>query len=222
MPIPTPQHVLQKLSTQGVGSALRYAVHRAHAEYWERKLGISTFGGHALASEGIVSSDDLDYSPESYLDFHRAMKWLTPGDFGGLFIDCGSGKGRLVLCAACYPFRRAMGVELSPILTGIAKRNLESARPRLHCDQVEFVTQDAATFRFPPDTSCVFLYNPFGGTVLEAMLGNLRRSLEETPRRLALIVSTPDRAERALAGAAWIRKAAEFNGLRRHALFRTP
>lgn len=30
------------------------------------------------------------------------------------------------------------------------------------------------------------------------------------------------RAERALAGARWIAKAAEFHGLRRHVLFRTP
>lgn len=222
MPVPSPVRIIAKLRHDGLGASCRYAVHRAHAEYWERRLGVHTLGGHALASEGIVNADDLDYSPESYLDFQRSMKWLGPRDFQGRFIDCGSGKGRLVLRAACYPFLKAMGVELSPVLTRIAQRNLEAARPRLRCREVEFVTQDAAAFRFPADTSCVFLYNPFGGAVLDAMLANLHKSLEESPRPLVLIVSTPDRAERALAGAAWIRRTDEFHGLRRHVLWRTP
>lgn len=220
MPIPSPARVFAKLRGQGIRASLLYAVHRAHTEYVERSLGIHTQGGHSLASEGIVNADDLDYSPESYLDFERAMKWLQPGDFEGLFIDVGAGKGRLVLRAACYPFRRALGVELSPTLTDIDRRNLEAARRRLRCPDVSFVTQDATTFEFPADTRCVFLYNPFGGAVLDAMLANLRRSVEASPRPLALIVSTPDRAERALAGASWVRKAGEFQGLRRHVLWR--
>lgn len=220
MPVPSLTNILVKLRHDGLGASCRYAVHRAHAEYWERRLGIHTAGGHSLAAEGIVCADGLDYSPESYLDFQRAMKWLTAADFAGRFVDCGSGKGRLVLRAARYPFRCATGVELSPILTRIARENLAAARPRLRCPDVEFVTQDAATFAFPADTSCVFLYNPFGGAVLAAMLTNLRHRVERAGRPLALVVSTPDRAERALAGADWIRKAGEFHGLRRHVLWR--
>ncbi len=222
MPVPSLERILTKVREQGIGSACRYAVHRAHAEYWERRLGIHTTGGHALASEGIASADTHDYSPESYLDFQRAMKWLAPAERHGAFVDCGSGKGRLVLLAARYAFRRAIGVEVSPILSRLAARNLEAARSRLRCRDVEFVTMDASRFEFPSDASCVYLYNPFVGAVLAALLEHLRESLERAPRPLALIVSTPDRAERALAGAGWIAKAAEFHGLRRHVLFRTP
>lgn len=220
MPIASFSNIIRKLRHQGVLDTCRYALHRAHTEYWERRLGIHTRGGHSLASEGFQDADVLDYSSESYLDFERAMKWLEPGDFDGLFLDCGSGKGRLVLRAACYPFRRAMGVELSPALTDVARRNLERARPRLRCKDVGFVNQDASTFEFPPDTRCVFLYNPFGGAVLDTVLANLRRSVERFPRPLALVVSNPDRVIRALEAANWVRKAGEFHGLRRHVLWR--
>jgi SAM-dependent methyltransferase len=221
MPIPSPSNVLDRLRQRGVAYSLRCAVHRLHEEYWDRKLRIHSFGGYQLESEGIVNQDDHDYSPETYLDFQRAMRWLSPEERRGVFLDCGSGKGRVVLAAACYPFRRAIGVEISPVLNRIAERNLESARPRLRCRDVEFVTVDATAYEFPDDLTCLFVYNPFGGAVLAAMLENLRRSLVRAPRALSLIASNPDRCEAALAGAGWITKRDAFRGLRPHTLFRT-
>jgi SAM-dependent methyltransferase len=221
MPFPSPARILEKLRHQGFAYSLLYAVHRLHAEYYERKLRIHSFGGYQLESEGIVNRDDHGYSPESYLDFHRAMRWLSLDERRGVFLDCGSGKGRIVLAAACHPFRRAIGVEISPVLNRIAQQNLESSRPRLRCREVEFVTVDAAAYEFPDDVTCVFIYNPFRGAVLTAVIENLRRSLVRAPRALSLIASTPDRFEEALAGASWIAKTDEFRGLRRHVIFRT-
>jgi SAM-dependent methyltransferase len=221
MPFPSSTRILHKLRHQGLAFTLRYAVHRAHAEYWDRKLGIHSFCGHRLEAEGFSDRDDHDYSPESYLDFDRAMRWLSAEERGGVFLDCGSGKGRVVLAAARSAFRRVIGVEISPALNRIAERNLESARARLRCRDVRFVTADAAAYEFPDDVTCVFTYNPFRGAVLASVVENLRRSLVRAPRALTLIASTPDRIEEALAGARWIAKTDEFRGLRRHALFRS-
>jgi SAM-dependent methyltransferase len=221
MPFPSPIQVLHKLRQQGFAFSLRYAVHRLHEEYWERKLRIHSAGGYQLETEGIVNQDDHDYSPESYLDFHRALRWLSPEERRGVFIDCGSGKGRIVLAAACSTFRRVIGVEISPVLNRIAERNLESARPRLRCRDVKFVTVDATAYEFPDDVTCVFIYNPFRGAVLAAVIENLRRSLVRAPRALSLIASNPDRFEEALAGVNWIAKTDEFHGLRPHTLFRS-
>ena len=220
MPFPSPARVLEKLRRRGLAFSLSYAVHRLHEEYWDRKLRIRSLGGYLLESEGVGGQDAHDYSPESYLDFHRCLKWLSPEERRGVFLDCGSGKGRIVLAAARSPFRRVIGVEISPVLNRIAERNLESARPLLRCRDVEFVTVDASAYEFPDDVTCVFVYNPFRGAVLAAVLENLRRSLVRAPRALALIASNPDRCEEALAGAAWIAKMDEFHGLRPHTLFR--
>ena len=40
------------------------------------------------------------------------------------FIDIGSGKGRTLLMASDYPFRRIIGVELLPELHRIAQENV--------------------------------------------------------------------------------------------------
>lgn len=44
-----------------------------------------------------------------------------------MFLDLGSGKGRMVLSAARFPFRRIIGVELSNDLTAIARRNVATS-----------------------------------------------------------------------------------------------
>ena len=188
-------------------------------EYWDWRLGIRASGGHRLASEGIEDEDFHDYSASSYLDLRRALDRLggiAPDD---VFLDLGSGKGGVALMAATHPFRRVVGVEISPRLHSIALSNLWRARSRLRCQDVEFHALDVARYRLPSDISVVFLYNPFGGSTLERVLGEIQRSLAEAPRRLRIICATPDRLIRALAGQDWVAPFAEFTGLRRHVLF---
>lgn len=45
-----------------------------------------------------------------------------------VFLDYGSGKGRALIMAAQYPFRRILGVEFSPQLSLIASQNIEWPR----------------------------------------------------------------------------------------------
>ena len=64
------------------------------------------------------------YQPTERELFHEMMDALaqeTNLDFRAFtFIDLGSGKGRTLLMASDYPFRRIMGVELLPSLNEIA------------------------------------------------------------------------------------------------------
>jgi hypothetical protein len=48
------------------------------------------------------------------------------------FIDIGSGKGRVLLLAAEFPFRKIVGVEFSPELHATAQRNLTRLRAAGH------------------------------------------------------------------------------------------
>jgi SAM-dependent methyltransferase len=90
------------------------------------------------------------------------------------FIDIGAGMGRVVFLAARRPFRGVVGVEISPALVEIARDNLgDLSDTRRQATDVRFVCADAAAYRFPPGDLAVYLYNPFGAPVLEAMLARL-------------------------------------------------
>lgn len=139
------------------------------------------------------------YAPSGWRWVHRALRGepITRDD---VFVDFGSGKGRVVgLVARRYPFGRVVGVEIAPELTTVARENLARAHGRLRCPHVELVTADATEWPVPDDMTHAYLYNPFRGEALERLLANIVASLDRKPRRLTLIYANPMDADAVLA-----------------------
>src|SRR5215472_15588882 len=64
------------------------------------------------------------YQPTEPALFHEMLSSIPVNYVESTFIDLGSGKGRTLMMASDYPFRRIVGVELLPALNRIAKENL--------------------------------------------------------------------------------------------------
>lgn len=209
---------LELAQREGPVRALLLLRHRAAAARWERELGVETAGDHLLADEGLADPERHDHSASSVLDLQRVLQRTAPRPEHGVFLDLGSGKGRAVLVAAQRPFRRVIGVEFSPHLTAVARRNLDRARPHLRCGSVELVTGPAEEYAVPEDVSLIYLYNPFRGSVMARVCDSLHRSLVASPREVTVVVATPRHFEAAVAGQDWIRPRGVFRGLRLHAI----
>jgi SAM-dependent methyltransferase len=142
----------------------------------------------------IVSNGQYQPSdPYLFAEIMEAVEGAPEGielsDF--TFIDYGSGKGRALLMAAEFPFRKIIGVELLPELHQIAVLNLERYQGGAHAGRIELWNGDAREFPIPADPLFVFLNNPFPAPVLEAVLANLSASLRKYPRRLLLVYANP-------------------------------
>ena len=87
-----------------------------------------------------------------------------------VFVDLGAGKGRVLMLASRFPFKRLIGVEFALALVETARQNFK----RFGCI-AEVVHADAADYRFPHDNLVVYLYNPFGSEVLRPVLSSLRQ-----------------------------------------------
>lgn len=108
------------------------------------------------------------------------------------FIDLGCGKGRPLMVAASYGFRRLVGVDISPACIAVARRNIERHGPeRIDPSRVDLAVRDAQDFVFPDGPLVVYLFNPFPRPVLEQVLANLERSLTERPRQAAIVYLNP-------------------------------
>lgn len=104
------------------------------------------------------------------------------------FIDLGSGKGRVVVLASKLPFRKCIGVELSPNLHAIAADNF--ARWQHSGDArspLKAICQDALAFEFPPGPCLVFLFNPFPAHVLAALVDRLAEAFADRPGQLDVL-----------------------------------
>jgi SAM-dependent methyltransferase len=108
------------------------------------------------------------------------------------FIDIGSGKGRALLMAADYPFRRILGIELLPELHRVAKKNIAKYKSgSQHCFAIDCVLGDAGAFAFPPEPTVLYLFNPLPGSGLTRMISNLQHSLREHPRPMFVLYHNP-------------------------------
>jgi SAM-dependent methyltransferase len=104
------------------------------------------------------------------------------------FIDVGAGMGRAVLLASEMKFRAVFGVELNPALASIARKNLAAWRAsgRLQT-AARIVCGDAVEFALPPGRCLLFLFNPFGATVMRRLVGRLATEFADRPGQLDLL-----------------------------------
>jgi hypothetical protein len=108
------------------------------------------------------------------------------------FIDLGSGKGRTLLMASDYPFRRIVGVELLPSLHRIALENLSKYHSEAQkCFTLGAVCADAREFVFPAEPSVLYLFNPLPETGLREVMANLEASLRVHPRAVYVLYHNP-------------------------------
>jgi SAM-dependent methyltransferase len=168
------------------------------AALMDRRWGIETSQEADLATLGLDDAHRVRYEPSSWWDLRRAMRVSDVHD-DDVFLDLGSGKGRVVLQAAQYRFRRVIGVEISPQLTAVAERNLAKVRPHVRAGSVELVTADVVDYRIPDDVTVIYIYNAFRGPVFEAAIAQIIASVDRAPRRVRLIYRTALEHERLIA-----------------------
>src|SRR5271166_1783309 len=111
---------------------------------------------------GVFHSPYQPTDPALFHEMLDALKAAAALDFREFtFLDLGSGKGRTLLMAADYPFRRIVGVELLPTLHQIAQENLHRYHNQSQrCFTVETICGDATEFAFPAEAIVLFLFNP--------------------------------------------------------------
>ena len=115
---------------------------------------------------------------------------LDLSDF--VFLDLGCGKGKPLLVASSYPFRRLIGVDISPACVRAARRNVARYGPeRIDPARVELRVGDAEDVEFPAEPLVLYLYNPFPEAVLEEVVTRLEASLLARPRPAAIVYVNP-------------------------------
>ena len=110
------------------------------------------------------------------------------------FVDFGSGKGRMLLMAANYPFRRIEGVELRKDLHDAAVDNLRRYRKstkKFPRRRIQCLNMDATSYDFPDENMVLYFFNPFGEEIMQKILNRLDLSLTQNPRDIILVMLYP-------------------------------
>jgi hypothetical protein len=168
----------------------RVAPYRHIAHPFDLHYGLDT-GGY-LAPQQIVTGHPHDalgfgYSAIAPSVFREACRrWrdrLTSAAAvkAYTFVDVGAGKARALFLASAMPFRKVVGIELSPELAGIAQHNAAHWRAmNPNAAPIRVLHRDVLQAPLPRPPLLVYLYNPFDCWLIEKLLDRIDRRLMRT------------------------------------------
>ena len=157
---------------------------------WEH--GVNTMSAAVGWRGRLLGVFHSPYQPTEPELFREMMDALNADYSQFTFIDLGSGKGRTLLMASEYPFRRIVGVELLPDLNSLAQKNISTFKSDAQrCFALESICLDAREYEFPDEPLLVYLFNPLLESGLEQVVENLELSLRKCPREALVLYLNP-------------------------------
>jgi hypothetical protein len=176
----------------------REALRQAADEEFDRKWGVETRGLVRPNEKQVLGQNwayGVSYQAVDAARFGETMDGLGIDYSDYVFLDYGSGKGRAVLLAVGYPFKKVIGIEYCPDLHRISVENLRRYKGKRACADVELACMDATQFELPNEPLVMFFFNPFGKPVMEAVVRKVADSFRKHPRPIEVVYFTPDIGE---------------------------
>jgi hypothetical protein len=132
-------------------------------------------------SIAALAPDMVFYQPTPARHILDAIERLSLTE-NDVLVDLGSGLGHVPLLAAIYSKAHCVGIELEPAYVACAQRCAQA----LHLSRASFIQQDVQTADFSSGT-VFYLYTPFTGATLRAVLDRLAREAARRPIRLCTL-----------------------------------
>jgi SAM-dependent methyltransferase len=162
---------------------------------YDRAHGVRTSGaipGFLLKAGDRLAQPTTIYAPAQPSIIRTALRQI-PETQHCHFIDIGCGKGRPLLIATEFGFPTITGVELSPTVARIARRNaVNYSRIHPQATRINIIVEDALTYKLPVGNLAIFLYHPFNVRAQMAqLLDNIEASLDATNRSIYIVYYNP-------------------------------
>jgi SAM-dependent methyltransferase len=166
------------------------------ADLFDEKYGTDTGGIREVGSLDIldlaVARSAKRYEPSGGQMVQAALVRLAIDYREYSFIDFGSGKGRVLMVAAGFPFKSVIGVEFSRELHEVAARNIAALPAQaVRAGAIETVHGDAGAFHPPHHNLVCYLYNPFGPPVIAEVARRLASHPDDHGGRVIVIYADP-------------------------------
>lgn len=186
----------EKLRRYGKGLGTSGLSDLSTVSIFDQQWNVQTDGNEDLSELQVVDKTNYllgtRYQPTSPEMFTQILEAYPLPYEECIFIDCGSGKGRVLLLASELPFKRIIGVEFASDLAEIARSNIQGYRsPTQECGHLETVCVDATVFPFPEEPTILYMYNPFAGAVMKKFIQHVENSLKEYPRSFFVLYRNP-------------------------------
>lgn len=176
-------------SMKKIGTVLKPTYHHTVGAYFERqfdrKWGIETAAHWDHPKNGELVTELAErYEPTSPAVIEKIMRSLGCLTDSYLFFDIGCGKGRVLVMASTWHFKRVVGIEFSKYLADIAVENVNRFKEKnSSTSDIDVICEDATAYDFPDEDALIFLFNPFKEEIMRKVLENIRKSARTKKNR---------------------------------------
>jgi SAM-dependent methyltransferase len=160
----------------------------------EKKYNIHTVKINDLTNEKIGSHNLLHasiYQGSNYYLLQKAFEYLKNEVPNGSVVDFGSGKGRILVVAAHYGYKKITGIEFSDSLCAEAENNIAKIKSGFAHTDFQIICDDAVNYAIKNEDSLFFFFNPFDETVMLQVVKNILFSLKQKPRKVFVVYINP-------------------------------
>lgn len=176
------------------------------------RIGARTFGYYTAAQLGL-NEDGRAYEPAPFRLTRRLFK-MVPLEFRRSgFLDFGCGLGRALCLARRAGFDPVFGMELASGLASIARHQLRR-------QGITVIQGDARVLSIPSAVRVFFLYNPFSGITLDAVVTKMMCHARAQGRCLLIAITCRNIAPRMAALGVPTCASGDGDGLHDWALYR--
>lgn len=134
----------------------------------------------------------VQYEPTRAWLFSEIMAQIKVDFSNFSFVDFGSGKGRVLLLASKFPFKKIIGLEASPELCQYAQNNVDRFRANdQRCKNITSVCINVQDFQIPQSDTILYFYNPFDGYILKPILQHIEDHCRKNLFRVIIIYTNP-------------------------------
>lgn len=162
---------------------------RGEKKYRLNTIKIDRLHDQNIASENLTHASI--YQASSYYLVEKAFTFLQDEKANFSLVDFGCGKGRVIIVAAYFGFKRITGVDFSCNLCLEAELNIEKIAVFFPDNVFNIICADAAYYQIEKDQNCFFFFNPFDEVVLLRVVKNILSSLKENPRKIYVVYLNP-------------------------------
>ena len=186
--------VREKRFAIAVKELIRFKIYLPVIKMWniilDRFYGIDTEIIIELQSLGLdkIIGNRQESTPTRHIT--KILSFL-PINSKDVFIDMGSGGGRVMIAAGRFPFIKIIGVDASSKLNDICKNNINKMKNRLKCKNFENITSNASDYRIPDEATIIYFFNPFGMEVMKDVFHSISNSVSVNPRKVTIIWYNP-------------------------------
>ncbi|MEO5649023.1 MAG: class I SAM-dependent methyltransferase [Ginsengibacter sp.] len=144
-----------------------------------------------LSVKGDNKSHASIYQGANYFLLEKAFDFLAEVQAKGSLADFGSGKGRVMVVAAHYGFKKITGIDFAASLCALAQENCNKIQSQFPQTKFTIICDDAVNYSIQKDDCVFFFFNPFDKIIMLKVVKNMLKSLKEYPREIYVVYINP-------------------------------